>query len=42
MADYGKKIIQKHDKVLTGSSDVGEFDTDVRDSLLQSWIADIP
>jgi hypothetical protein len=25
MAGYGKKIIQKYDKVLTGSSDVGEF-----------------
>lgn len=29
MAGYGKEIIQKYDKVLTGSSDVGEFNSTV-------------
>jgi hypothetical protein len=29
MAGYGKEIIQKYDKVLTGSSDVGEFNSTI-------------
>jgi hypothetical protein len=32
MAGYGKEIVQKYDKVLTGSSDVGEFNASVPSS----------
>lgn len=28
LAGYGKKVITKHEQVLTGSSDVGEFNPD--------------
>lgn len=42
IASYGKKIIQKYDKVLTGSSDVGEFGTHFRGSLYWGWITDTP